>query len=148
MERSELAQQYFEQGYNCAQAVALAFEDLLPVDKNNLAKLCSPFGGGMGRMRHVCGALSGSFVVYGLLNGYDGPETGNMKKDLYSQIQEIANEFKKQNGSIICSELLGLNKGENNSPVPTPRTSEFFQKRPCKEIVKLTAQILENKLNN
>ena len=88
MTRRELAMDYFLQGYNCAQSIILAFEDLLPADKITLSKMASSFGGGMGRLREVCGAVSGMFMVAGFLYGYDGPEPGEMKEDHYARIQK------------------------------------------------------------
>ncbi len=133
---------YFMKGYNCSQSVVLAFEDLLPVDKNTLSKMASSFGGGMGRLREVCGAVSGMFMVAGLLYGYDGPETGDIKAGHYARIQELAHRFEEKNGSIVCRELLNL-KTLRDEPVPEKRTNEYYRKRPCPELVGDAAGILE-----
>ena len=93
MTRKEAAMDYFRKGYNCSQSIVLAFEDLLPVDKKLLSRMSSSFGGGMGRLREVCGSVSGMFMVAGLLYGYDGPETGEIKADHYARIQELAHRF-------------------------------------------------------
>ena len=142
MTRKEAAMDYFMKGYNCSQSVVLAFEDLLPVDKNTLSKIASSFGGGMGRLREVCGAVSGMFMVVGLLYGYDGPETGDIKAGHYARIQELAHRFEEKNGSIVCRELLNL-KTLRDEPVPEKRTNEYYRKRPCPELVGDAAGILE-----
>ena len=139
MDRGTLAAKLFLQGYNCSQAVVLAFRDVTGLDDKMAARLSSGFGGGMGRMREVCGAVSGMVLVAGLLYGYD--ETGNdpKKKELYTQIQDTAAQFREETGSIICREIL---KNPPSDPNPTPRTAEFYQKRPCARMVKLAADIL------
>ena len=142
MTRKEAAMDYFKKGYNCSQSVVLAFADLFPVDKNTLSKMASSFGGGMGRLREVCGAVSGMFMVAGLLYGYDGPETGDIKAGHYARIQELAHRFEEKNGSIVCRELLNL-KTLRDEPVPEKRTSEYYRKRPCPELVGDAAGILE-----
>ena len=132
----------FESGYNCSQAVVLAFADLLGVDEKALARLTSSFGGGMGRLREVCGAVSGMFMVAGLLYGYDGAETGAKKAKHYARIQHLAERFSQDTGSIVCRELLGLDR-KKDSPTPDKRTEEYYKKRPCRELVGLAAEILE-----
>ena len=132
----------FLNGYNCSQSIILAFEDLLPVDKTTLSKMASSFGGGMGRLREVCGSVSGMFMIAGLLYGYDGPETGQVKADHYARIQELARRFEEKHGSIVCREMLGLSV-HHDVPVPEARTSEYYKKRPCTEIIGDAAEILE-----
>ncbi len=146
MTREEKAREHFLKGYNCAQAVALAFADLTGVDEETMAKLAAPFGGGMGRMREVCGAVSGMLMVEGLLRGYSDPEANGEKKELYARVQNMAARFKEECGSIICRELL---EGKaDNAPTPTERTPAFYKKRPCAELVALAAKILEEELDN
>ena len=100
--RKDIAMQNFLKGYNCTQSVLLAFEDLLPVEnRKEIICMASSFGGGMGRLREVCGSVSGMFLVAGLLYGYEGPETGQKKTELYTRIQELAHKFEEQNGSIV-----------------------------------------------
>ena len=142
MTRREAAMDNFRQGYNCAQSVVLAFEDILPVDKVQLSKLACSFGGGMGRLREVCGAVSSMFIIAGLLYGYDGPETGEIKAEHYARIQELAGRFEKKHGSLICRELLGLSV-RHDVPLPEARTDEYYKKRPCVEIVGDAAEIME-----
>lgn len=142
MTRREAAMENFKKGYNCSQSVILAFEDLLPVDKATLSKMASSFGGGMGRLREVCGSVSGMFMVAGLLYGYDGPETGQVKADHYARIQGLAHRFEEKHGSIVCRELLGLSV-RHDVPVPEARTDAYYKKRPCTEIIGDAAEILE-----
>lgn len=143
MTRADKAKQYFLNGYNCAQAVAMAFADLMDMDEYTAARLTSGFGGGVGRMREVCGSVSGMAFVMSSLYGYgDAAETEN-KKQLYGEIQQLAEEFRAQNGSIVCRELLGLSHKGPDSPVPEPRTAQYYQKRPCHELVRCSADILE-----
>ena len=132
----------FMKGYNCSQSIVLAFADMLPVKEKDLLKMASSFGGGMGRLREVCGAVSGMFMVAGFLYGYDGPETGEVKADHYARIQELARRFEEEHGSIVCREMLGLNV-RHDVPVPEARTKEYYKKRPCPEIIGDAAQILE-----
>ena len=140
--RKEKAMQLFEEGYNCAQSVFLAFEDMHGMDRKAAAALSSSFGGGMGRLREVCGAVSGMFLVAGALYGYDDPKAGKEKTAHYARIQELAAAFEKENGSIVCRELLGLSV-KREAPVPEERTAEYYKKRPCKELVGQAAEIME-----
>ena len=142
MNRRELAKENFMNGYNCSQALVLAFEDMVPIDRESLLKLASSFGGGMGRLREVCGSVSGMFMIAGLIYGYDGPETGQVKADHYARIQELARRFEETHGSIVCREMLGLNV-KHDAPTPEARTNEYYKKRPCPDIVGDAAEILE-----
>jgi C_GCAxxG_C_C family probable redox protein len=146
MTRREAAMANFMKGYNCSQSVVLAFADMIDIDEATLSKLSSSFGGGMGRLREVCGSVSGMFMVAGLLYGYDGPETGQVKADHYARIQELAKRFEEKHGSIVCRELLGLSV-RHDVPVPEARTSEYYKKRPCPEIIGDAAEILEQFIN-
>lgn len=141
MNRREKAEELFESGYNCAQAVILAFSDLTGVDEGTLARIGSSFGGGMGRLREVCGAVTGMFTVAGLLYGYEGAEEGEKKAEHYALIQRLASRFSEETGSIICRELLGLG-GKKDDPKPEARTPEYYKKRPCRELVGIAAEIL------
>lgn len=141
-ERKEKAMNNFLEGYNCAQSVVLAFEDILPIEKDQLMKLACSFGAGMGRLREVCGSVSGMFMVLGLLYGYDGPETGKVKAEQYRKVQELAHKFEEEYGSIVCRELLGLSV-RHDTPTPEARTAEYYGKRPCKEIIGKAAELLE-----
>lgn len=136
------AMDLFKEGYNCSQAVFLAFEDLYKIDRQTALMLSSSLGGGMGRLREVCGAVSGMFLVAGVLYGYDDPKDYDKKTEHYARIQQLAKEFETQNGSIICRDLLGLGK-EKEGPAPDRRTDEYYQKRPCGELVGMAAAIME-----
>ena len=142
MNRVELSEKLFKDGYNCSQAVVGAFSDKLDIDFETLMKLSSSFGGGMGRLREVCGAVSGMFMVLGLLKGYNSPDDNAGKKAHYENIQALAKEFEEENGSIICRELLGLSV-KKEEPIPEKRTDEYYKKRPCVEMVKSAVEILE-----
>ena len=142
----ELAAEYFQRGYNCSQAVLLAFSDLTGMDEKTAAALSSSFGGGMGRLREVCGAVSGAFMVAGILWGGYGPEDREAKAAHYSLIQSLAARFREENGSIICRELLGLPGA--SEPVPEARTADFYHHRPCGEYVRMAARIIDEELKN
>jgi len=145
-EHGKIAEELFREGYNCAQAVLIAFGDVTGLDKETSAKLASSFGGGLGRMREVCGAVSGAAMVLGLVRGYADPTDAEAKKAHYHLVQEFAARFKEQNGSIICRELLSgvsVRKGSD----PEARTAEYYKKRPCPELVRQAAEILEEMVN-
>ena len=142
MSKKEIAMDYFTQGCNCAQAVVLAFAQETGQDPAALARLSSSFGGGLGRLREVCGAVSGMAIVAGLLYGCDDPADGAAKAAHYARIQALAGEFEAANGSIVCRELLGLTQ-KRDAPTPTPRGEDFYKKRPCRELVGMAADILE-----
>lgn len=140
--RGKAAVEHFLEGYNCTQAVALAFADLIDMDEKMLLRMSSSFGGGMGRLREVCGTVSGMFLVAGLLYGYDDPKAFEEKAEHYGRIQELARRFREQQGSIVCRELLGLSGGAD-SPIPERRTEEYYRKRPCPQLAGLAAALLE-----
>lgn len=142
MTRKEAAMENFKNGYNCSQSVVLAFADLLPVDEKNLLKISCSFGGGIGRLREVCGSFSGIAIVLGLLYGYEGNESGDVKKEHYARIQELAHQFEERNGSIVCRDLLGLSV-KHDEPTPEKRSEEYYKKRPCVELVGDAAEILD-----
>ena len=140
MDHVILAGDLFLEGYNCAQAVAVAFTELTGMDKNLAAKLASPFGGGMGRMREVCGAVSGMYMVLSQLYGYDKPDDV-AKKALYTDVQALAAQFREQAGSIVCREIL---KNPPSDPTPTPRTAAYYAQRPCARMIMIATQILSD----
>lgn len=145
MTHAEKAKAYFEQGYNCAQAVVLAFSDEMGLDMDTAAKMASSFGGGLGRLREVCGCVSGMALAAGALMGYSDPKAREEKAEHYARIQKLAGEFRERNGSIICRELLaGINNDTN--PVPEERTENYYKKRPCAELAYMAAEILEQEL--
>ncbi len=145
MTRAEKAKAYFEQGYNCAQAVTLAFADEMGLKPEEAAKLASSFGGGFGRLREVCGCVSGMALAAGAICGYSDPKAKEEKAEHYALIQKLAGEFKEKNGSIICRELLeGINNDTN--PVPEDRTESYYKKRPCADFAYAAADILEKEM--
>lgn len=139
MDHSMLAAQMFVDGYNCAQSVAAAFSDVTGLTPEQSAKMVSAFGGGMGRMREVCGAVSGMFFVLGTLYGYDKPDP-EAQKAIYASVQTLAEDFRQQAGSIICREIL---KNPPTDPKPSPRTAEYYKERPCTRLVVIAAQLLD-----
>ena len=152
-ERVAKAKRLFkEEGYNCCQAVVLAYNDIFGLDDKLAASLSSGFGGGMGRMREVCGSVSGMVFLCGMLSPADNPSDKNGRTRNYVLVQEAAGEFKAQNGSIVCKELLGLvpmgsaASAPAESPVPSDRTSEYYKKRPCEELVGISARIIGEKI--
>ena len=140
MNHSERAVELFVEGYNCAQAVAAAFGDLTGLDEKTAARMASCFGGGMGRMREVCGAVSGMLMVAGVLYGYDDPKATKEKRELYAQVQAMAGQFRQELGSIVCRDLL---KNPPSDPNPTPRTEQFYKDRPCARMVATAAGIMD-----
>jgi len=143
MNHEEKAKELFKEGYNCAQSVFGAFCDEMNLDMQTALKLSSSFGGGMGRLREVCGAVSGMFMIAGVLYGYDNPKDQKVKAEHYARIQKLANEFTEKNRSIICRDLIGL-ENKQDSPVPEERTKEYYAKRPCAKLVEDAAKIIEN----
>lgn len=142
---SERARELFRQGYNCSQSVFLAFSEECGMTFEMAAKLSSSFGAGMGRLREVCGAVTGMFMVVGLLYGYSDPEDQAGKTRHYQRIQELANKFEEKNKSIICRELLGLEEGKDD-PVPELRTEAYYANRPCETLVGMAAEMMEKYL--
>lgn len=144
-EYTKLAYDNFKSGYNCCQSVVLAFSDLLNLDRETLARLASGFGAGMGKMREVCGAVSGMFMVASMLKGYISPTATVEKADTYAMIMKLGEGFKSEFGTIICKELLNLDCDGN--PVPSERTPEYYKKRPCADMCAVSAKLLAEYLS-
>ena len=140
MDHGMKAAELFLSGYNCAQAVAVAFCGEMGLTERQAAKMVSSFGGGMGRMREVCGAVSGMLFVLGTLYGYDTPGDDATKKRLYGDVQALAGAFRAENGHIVCRELL---KNPPSDPNPSPRTAEYYAQRPCARMVMTAARLME-----
>ncbi len=139
--RAQRATDLFKQGYNCSQAVFASCADIYGVTDESLAlRLSASFGGGMGRMRMVCGAASGMFMLAGLQNGSSTPHDNEGKMANYAFVQQLAGEFKAQYGSLICAELLGL-APKPQDPKPEERTQQYYEKRPCSEMVAQAVRI-------
>lgn len=143
MTKSEIAKNFFQQGANCAQAVAAAFAPEVGMSEVELFKLASGFGGGFGRRREVCGAVSGMVLIANMLYGNDDITDKDAKDGHYARIQKLLKEFEAQNSSLICRELLGLDKNGETPHVSEVRTQEYYQTRPCADIVASAAEILE-----
>lgn len=141
MTKGEKAKALFMSGCNCSQAVAAAFCEETGLSEEMTKRLTIGFGGGMGRMREVCGAVSAMVFVISAIYSED-------KANIYSRVQDVANKFREENGSIVCRELLGLDIKGADSPVPEKRTVAYYKKRPCPELVAMAADILDNYLKN
>ncbi len=140
MNHPEYAAELFLKGYNCAQAVLIAFGDVTGLDEKTSARFISGFGGGFGRLREVCGAVSGMVAALGILYGYDDSDNDETKKDFYSLVQDLCGQFRERCGSMICREIL---KNPPSDPVPSPRTEEYYASRPCVRMVYTAADILD-----
>lgn len=142
-----LARDNFIKGYNCAQAVACAFCEEMDLEEAAVARMVSSFGGGLGKQREICGAVSGAAFVLGVLRGYSDPEATTEKTEHYARIQDFSARFKAGHETIICRELLkNLELKKENTPEPEPRTEEYYRVRPCVRFVETAAKIVETML--
>ena len=146
-QRASKAKEYFLEGYNCAQSVVLAYADVINLDPKLAATISAPFGGGMGRLREVCGAVSGMTMVAGMLYPNSEPNDTPNKKATYAAVQDLAEKFRQENGFIVCRELLGLTTTKDE-PTPSERTQEYYKRRPCAEYVEIAARIVGEKINS
>ena len=142
MTHPEKAKELFTRGYNCAQSVFAAFCDLTGMDEKEALRLSSSFGGGFGRLREVCGAVSGMALVLGALYGYDDPTDKEIKKAHYARVQTVCGAFRDRHGTLICRELLADVKHTPGN-TPEPRTEAFYHERPCAGLVESAAEILD-----
>ena len=147
-DRIQKAVELFKSGYNCSQSVVAAFADMYGFTQEQSLRMAASFGGGIGRMRETCGAACGLFLVAGLKTGATEAADREGKAANYAVVQELAAEFKKRNGSLICAELLGLKKKEPVSTIPEERTAQYYSKRPCAKMVEEAARIWWNILKN
>ena len=146
-DHARIAFDHFKTGYNCAQAVACAFSEELGLDEAAIAKMTSSFGGGMGKLREVCGAVSGALFVLGALKGYCEPTDDAGKAAHYARVQEFAKRFKAEYDTIICRDLLkGIALKKENSSEPEKRSEEYYNVRPCVRFVETAAHIVEDML--
>ena len=136
------SQDLFKQGYNCAQSVFCANCEKVGIDVETGLKLTSSFGGGMGRLREVCGAVSAMFMLIGLKQGYTSPDDDVAKEKHYAKVQELAKKFEDKFGSIICRDLLGLPDGKSDAK-PTKRTEQYYNERPCEEFIKFASELIQ-----
>ena len=144
-QHGDAAYEAFFQGYNCSQCIALAFAQEMGLTREQALKISSGFGGGVGRMREVCGAFSGMVLVLGAIYGNTDPAG---KSALYAEVQALAEQYRSRNGggSIVCRELLGLKQAEG-SPVAIPRTGDYYRKRPCPQLIRLAGDLMEEYIN-
>ena len=145
-DHSQRARELFLKGYNCSQAVFCAFCDVTGLELDAAARMASSFGGGLGRLREVCGTVSGAALVLGIVKGYSDPGDYEAKKAHYARIQEFARRFREENGSIVCRDLLSGVQVVPGS-VPEARTAEYYKKRPCPELAFKAARILDAMLS-
>jgi len=145
-QKKEDAVKFFENGYNCAQSVLLAYAGHYGLEELTAKKVASSFGGGMGRMREVCGAVSGMLMVIGLEFPYTDTSDKVSKNGNYKVVQDSMNEFKSMMGSYICADLLSL-KREAQSPESSERDTNFYKTRPCNACVALAAEIAGRKIS-
>ncbi|MCI8571356.1 MAG: C_GCAxxG_C_C family protein [Lachnospiraceae bacterium] len=143
--RVEQAVATFESGYTCAQSVFATYADLFGMEKEMALKLASPMGGGIGRMREVCGVVSAMALLAGLKKGNTDPANEEGKEQIYLLTRQMAEKFKEKHGTIICRELLGI-QGMEESAKPSLRTEEYYSKRPCSRLVATAAGIIEEML--
>ncbi|CVI73047.1 Putative redox-active protein (C_GCAxxG_C_C) [Clostridiales bacterium CHKCI001] len=149
MTHAEKARELFMEGYNCSQAVVGAFAEELGMEKATAMKLASSFGAGMGRLREVCGTVTGMFLIAGLKYGYSDPKAKEEKASHYKRIQTLAAQFREKNGTIICRELLEkrMKKPVDTNPIPEERTEQYYKQRPCVAVVMQAAEIMEQYIN-
>ncbi|MBE6591804.1 MAG: C_GCAxxG_C_C family protein [Ruminococcaceae bacterium] len=143
MDHSKKAEELFLSGYNCAQAVFCAFCDLTGLEVELAARLSSSFGGGLARLREVCGAVSGMAMTLGYLYGYGDPGATDEKKEHYARVRGLVEKFSAECGHYICRELLGEG-GKDSSPVPEKRTEAYYKKRPCAKLCAVAAQLIDD----
>ena len=146
---AEIAKQLFFKGYNCAQSVFCAFTDVTGYDIDTSARMASSFGGGLGRLRETCGAVSAAALILGIVKGYDDPDDYEAKKRHYALVREFADRFKEKNKSIICRELLMVaSLNPESGGAPEQRSEEYYQKRPCPDLVYDAALILDEMIQH
>ncbi|MBR0542068.1 MAG: C_GCAxxG_C_C family protein [Clostridia bacterium] len=140
---SDRAVELFKQGFNCSQAVFAAFCDEFDMDEETALKVSAGLGGGVGRLREVCGTVTGASMVAGMLYGATDGNDHEKKALTYQKVQQIVDEFKKLNPSIVCRELLGLSPTASTPSTPEHRTDEFYKKRPCAQLVEDSARAVD-----
>jgi C_GCAxxG_C_C family probable redox protein len=143
MSEKDRAVEFFKEGFNCSQSVFTAFAYRFGMDEETALKVSAGLGGGLGRMREVCGAVSGGAMVIGSICSATEGKDGDSKQKNYELVREFAEKFAKENGSIICRELLELDVKMEESAKPEERTAQYYKKRPCVELVECAARIIE-----
>lgn len=145
-ERDRMAREYFRDGYNCCQSVLLAFKDVIDLPADKIAAISAGFGGGMGRLREICGAMSASVFMAGVISPSSEPSNHAERTANYALVQQFAARFREEQGSIVCRELLGIRSGQKESPAPSERTGQWYTSRPCERIVGAAARMIAEKL--
>lgn len=140
-DRIKRAVELFKEGFNCSQAVCAAFADMYGYTQEQALQMSASFGGGIGRMRMTCGAACGMFLLAGLHKGCTEGADRAGKEANYKLVQQLADEFSRRNGSLICAELLGLSSQRHTETQPEQRTAEYYKKRPCVQMVEEAARI-------
>lgn len=143
--RIDEAEANFRAGFNCAQAVFVTYADLFGMERETALRMSSAMGAGVGRMREVCGVVSAMALLAGLKEGNADPQDEAAKARIYGKVRAMSDRFQMQNNSIVCKELLGIT-GRDESAAPTPRTPDFYEKRPCLKFVRQAANIIEEEL--
>ena len=143
----ERAERLFLSGYNCAQSVVAAYAEQLGMTVEQAARLASGFGGGIGRLRETCGAVSGMVLIASALRGYESPTDQEEKKRTYAMVQQLVETFRIKNGAILCRELLGEEGKDSNPNAPSVRTDAYYGRRPCQHLVACAADLLESVLS-
>ena len=146
--RIKKAIELFKSGFNCSQSVVAAYADLYGFTPEQALKMSASFGGGIGRMRQTCGAACGMFLLAGLETGSIKGEDREGKSHNYKVVQELAQRFKDINGSLICSELLGLAKEARITHTAEERTPEYYKKRPCIKMIETAAMLFDDFLSH
>lgn len=144
-QKAQRAAELFMEGYNCSQAVLGAFCEDIGMEFETAVRLASSFGGGMGRLREVCGAMSAVFMIAGIHCGYSSPTDAEAKIEHYRLIQALAAEFRKKRETIVCRELLDV-VGKQETHIPDARTAEYYKSRPCVAIILEAAELAERLL--
>ena len=142
-ERTQRAVELFKSGFNCSQSVFAAFAGEFGMDEETALKVSAGLGGGVGRAREVCGAVSGAAMLVGFRYGATDADDAESKARCYQVVQQIIAEFRESNPSIVCRELLALGEGENTNPTPEARTDTYYKKRPCVQLVEDAARAVE-----
>lgn len=144
--RHKQAVETFYEGYNCAQSVFATYADLFGMDRETALRMSSAMGAGVGRMREVCGAVSSMAMLAGLQQGNADPEDEEAKERIYTLVRRMSDQFRRENGSIVCRELLGIEPGTEESAKPQKRTREYYESRPCPKLIECAARIIEEEL--
>lgn len=145
--KPEIAVDLFREGYNCAQAVLVAYSDQCKLTKEMAESMSAPFGGGLGRQREVCGAVSGMCMVLGLMTKFDRENKHTARLTMYETTQKMCEKFKKHHGSIVCREILGERTDNNQNHTPSPRTAQYYATRPCEKCIEDAAIILDEQFS-